>query len=487
MLAAAAALPAAWSLRSLAERGEDAGDRAALPEFRRPGDLDDTAAFFRAAATGGVVHLPAGRGLGSDGRYLIASTPTEHLTSGLRVEGDGMDRTVVARSYRREAPFVFFLDTGSADRSRNARGIVFSDLTIEDEVVRRGFAEYHYLIMLNGVTGARFERVAFRGFRGDALHFGSGTTLGHERHNVDVRVADCVFDGVNANNRNAISVIDCDGVVIERCRFLNCSRAGDGTLNKGDPFDPRTGVGAPGPIDFEPNDQGFPVIRNVVIRDNLFRGGGGFAVNMLLPPNDRLRTPQRSFTITGNVVEDRHGGLSCFGYAGDAALRADRAYDVVAEENTIRGCRSPFILNGMVGVRLSRNRFLDCPGHAEIGYTGANAGVRLDGNRFERCGLTPLGYALWVRTCDRLSLERNEFVDCGLAGRRFGIGLAFVAGRVTRLRLADNLFSSPTGRMTQAAVAFREADIDAATASIGPQRITFPAQPVAEALRVARG
>ena len=487
MLAAAVALPAVWSLRSLAARGANDGDRAALPDYRRPGDLDDTAAFFRAAATGRTVHLPAGRGQGPGGRYLIASTPADQLPSGLRVEGDGMERTVVARSYRRQAPFVFFLDSGSADSSRNARGITLRDLTIEDEVVRRGFAEYHYLVMLNGVTGARFERVAFRGFRGDALHLGSGTTLGHERHNLDVRVTDCVFDGVNANNRNAISVIDCDRIVIERCRFLNCSRPGDGTLNKGDPFDPRTGVGAPGPIDFEPNDIRFPVIRHVVIRDNLFRGGGGFAVNMMLPPNDQVRVAQRGFTIVGNIVEDRFGGLSMFGYGGDAALRARLAYDVVAENNTVRGCKSPFILNGMVSVDLRGNQFVDCPGHAEIGYTAANAAVRLRANRFERCGLSPSGYALWVRTCDRLSLERNEFVDCGLADRRFGVALAFVAGRITRLVMTDNLFASPSGRMTQTALAFREATVDASTASIGPQRVTFPAQSLDVALRLARG
>lgn len=487
MLAAAAALPAAWSLRSLAARGSEDTDRAAVPDFRRPGDLDDTAAFLRAAATGRLVHLPAGRGQGPGGRYLIASTATDHLPSGLRVEGDGMDRTVVARSYRRQAPFVFFLDSGSADPSRNARGIAFRDLTIEDEVVRRGFAEYHYIVMLNGVTGARFERVGFRGFRGDALHLGSGTTLGHERHNVDVRVADCVFDGVNANNRNAISVIDCDGIVIERCRFLNCSRWGDGTLNQGDPFNPRTGVGAPGPIDFEPNDHGFPVIRNVVIHDNLFRGGGGFAVNMLLPPNDRVRTAQRDFKIVGNVVENRYGGFSCFGYAGDTALQGRTPYDVTVEGNTIRGCRSPFILNGMLGVRLSRNRFLECSGHSEIGYTAANADVRLQANHFERCGLTPSGYALWVRTCDRLSLERNEFIDCGLADRRFGVAIAFVAGRITRLTMEDNLFASPSGRMTEAAQAFQDATVDGSTASVGPQRVTFPAQPLAVTLRLARG
>lgn len=483
-MAGAGALPAAWwAGRGVVARAQE-GDRVALPDFRRSGDLDDSEAFHRAAATGRPVHLPAGRGLGPGGRYLIASAPTDPLPPGVTVTGDGMGRTVVARSHRRQAPFVFYFNSGSADRARNGRGFRFRDLSIEDEVQKRGFAEYDYLIMLNGATDARFERVAFRGFRGDALHLGSGVRLGDERHNVEVAVLDCVFDGVNCNNRNAISVIDCDGLVVERCRFLNCSRFGDGTVNKGDPFDPRTGVVAPGPIDFEPNDQGFPVIRDVVIRDNLFRGGGGNAVNMLLPPNDRVRTAQRGFLITGNTIEDRDGGLLLSGYDGSRALRATIPYDVRVERNVVRRCGTPFILNGMLGADLVDNEFAQCRSHAEIGNTAWNADVRLRGNRFDRCGLAPAGYALWVRECDRVTLERNEFTDCGLAARRFGVGVAFVSGRITRFKLLDNLFASPAGRMTEAAVAFADASVDARSSTIGPQRVTFPAQPLAATLRL---
>ncbi|PAX09228.1 right-handed parallel beta-helix repeat-containing protein [Sphingomonas lenta] len=486
LLAAAVAAPAAWSLRGLARgAADDADGRASLPDFRRDGDVDDSEAFRRAAATGRPVHLPAGRGRGPGGRYLIASTPQDRLPSGVQVLGDGIDRTIVARSYRRSAPFVFFFDSDSADPARNGRNMIFRDFTIEDEVEKRGYAEFDYLIMLNGVSGARFERVGFRGFRGDGLHLGSGTVLGHERHNLDVSVVDCVFDGINANNRNGISVIDCDRLLVQGCRFLNCSRYGDGTVNKGDPFNPRTGVMAPGPIDFEPNDDGFAVIRAVTIRDNLFRGGGGYAVTLNLRANDRVRNAQSGFVITGNTIEDRDGAFTTAGYGGDQAIRADQGYGVTFSRNTIRRCRTPFILNGMRGVTMAENRFTDCASHSEIGNTAWNAEVTLTGNRFERVGLRPAGYALWVRECDRLRLERNEFVDCGLADRRFGVGLAFVGGRITRLAMLDNLFSSPNGRMTQTAVAFQDARIDARTATVGPQRVTFAAPPVRETLRLA--
>ncbi len=460
-----------------------AADAVALPDFRRNGDADDTAAFFRAAATGRTVHLPARGGMGPGGRYLIGSGVRDQLPPGCTVSGDGMGETVIARSNRPGTSFVFFCDSGSADPARNRTGLSFSDLTIEDDVARLGFAEYSYLVMLNGATDASFRRVGFRGFRGDGLHLGSGIVLGQERHNRRVTVGECVFDGVNANNRNAISVIDCDGLVIERSQFLNCTRYGDGSLGAGDPMNPRTGLGMPGPIDLEPNDDGFPVVRDVVIRDNLFRGGGGYAVCLNLRVNARLRVPQRNIRITGNTITDRDGGLITFGFAGDEAIRSGPDYDVQVSGNTVRRCRTPFILNGMRGLTLADNIFADCAGRAEIGNVAGNARITLRGNSFLRCGAEEPGYTLWVRASDRLTLADNLFEDCGIAkGRRFGVALALVQGRITNLSLDANRFTSPTGRMTVAAMAFREAQLDRATAAVGPQRMDFAAPDVRQAL-----
>lgn len=458
-------------------------DAAVLPAFRKAGDPDDSAAFFRAAATGKPVYLPAARGSGPGGRYLIGSGAHDQLPSGCTIFGDGMDRTVIARPERPGAPFIFHCDSGSADPARNRVGLTIRDLTLEDDVRRLGFSEYSYLVMLNGATDASFRRVAFRGFRGDGLHLGSGTVLGHERHNRRVTVSECVFDGVNANNRNAISVIDCDGLVIERSQFLNCTRYGDGSVGPGDPMDPRTGLGQPGPIDLEPNDDGFPIVRDVVIRDNLFRGGGGYAVCLNLRVNSRLRIAQRGIRITGNTIEDRDGGLITFGFAGDEAIRSGPDYDVELSANTVRRCRTPFILNGMRGLVMARNSFSDCAGRAEIGNVAGNARITLRDNSFVRCGAEEPGYALWVRTSDRLTLAGNTFEDCGIqSGRRFGVALALIKGRITNLTLDGNRFLSPRGRTTVAAMAFREAELDQSTAAVGPQQMDFAAPAVRQAL-----
>ncbi len=460
-------------------------DAVRVTDFRRADDVDDSDAFRRALETGRPVHAPAAGGSGPEGRYLVA-TAEPNLPTGAMLFGDGPGRTIIARSYARPAPFLFHADSKSADPARNLQGIAFRDLSLEDDVVRRGFSEFDYLVMLNGVTGARFERVNFTGFRGDGLHLGSSTISAVERHNRDVVVRDCRFDGINANNRNAISVIDCDGLLIEDSAFLNCTRPGDGTPLRGDPMNPQTGLAQPGAIDCEPNGDRFAIIRNVVIRRNLFQGGGGNAVALNLRPNDAVDIAQQGFTITENRIVDRAGGFAIFGYGPGRSLAGTPRYELMVAENEIRGCATPFIVDGVRGVRITRNRIIECSKMAEIGYRGMVAEVEVDENRFERAGNQAPGHALWIRSSDRLALTGNMFVDCGAAGARNGVAIAFVDGVNRNLTLSGNRFASPDGRTAQAMTVFAAARIDAGSARVSANRVEFRATPVEALLGLGR-
>ena len=264
------------SCRAAPVRGGMRNASVALPDFRAKGDRDDTAALHRALATGKPVHIPAGRGSGPQGRYLISNEATANLPSGAMIFGDGMQKTIVTRSLIGGGPFILHCDSHSADPANNISGLRFSDITFEDDVERYGFAQFSYLVMLNGVTDVRFDRVEFRGFRGDGLHLGSSVNAKTERHNRAITVENCVFDGVNSNNRNAISVIDAQDLTIQRSRFSNVTRRGDGTVTAGDPMNPATGLSQPGAIDMEPNGDAFAIIRDVVIRENHFNRRGRF-------------------------------------------------------------------------------------------------------------------------------------------------------------------------------------------------------------------
>lgn len=456
-----------------------------LPTFRRPGDPDDSAALIRAFASGKVVYAPARRGSGPDGRYLIGNDASASLPSGATIYGDGLGKTIIARSDAAKAPFILHCDSGSPDPAHNITGLRFSDLSFVDDVARLGFSEYSYLVMLNGVSDVRFDRVGFRGFRGDGLHLGSSTISRTERHNRSIVVSDCVFDGVNANNRNAISVIDVDDLLVEKSSFANVTRRGDGTPVAGDPMNPATGVGQPGAIDLEPNaGDAFTIIRNVTIRGNRFTGGGGFAVSLLLQPNDALRQAQRGIVIEGNIVRDRVGGFAAFGFAGNDAIASKSAYDIVIRDNQVQRCDKPFIISGIRGITVSANQFSDCRVHAELGYLTANAQVRLINNEFDRVGGPASGYALWIREGSDIGLVDNRFTDAGSPGGKGGVAIAVVKGTVRGLTLRGNVFTSPTGRMSQSAQIFKDATVDQKSLSIANN--TTVGQPLSQALNPTR-
>ena len=438
-----------------------------LPDFRQRGDVDDNAAFRRALAASLHIHFPAGKGTAADGAYLLSATDKDNLPSQLELSGDGADKSVIRRSYHSgSGPFILHVDSGSADPARNVAGLVIHDLAFEDEVQERGFSEFDYLVMLNGVSDVLLRKLRFTGFRGDALHFGSSTVSHVERHNRRIEVRGCVFDGVNSNNRNAISVIDGDGLLIENCHFINCSRTGDGGRSAPDPMNPETGISMPGPIDLEPNQDDFAIVRNIAIRSNVFTGGGGQAVNLNLLPDFFVGTAQSGIVIEGNQIANRWGAFGVQAGANPDGKDA-RSNAITFAGNEVSNCNKPFIVDGLRGFVMRGNSFTDCASMAELGYVNGNRDVVITDNIFERLGETEGGYGLWIRTVQNLTLVNNQFVDIGLRNGTFGIAIALVDGAMQQVRISGNRFASPRGRMKEALTVFRDA---------APRRASFVVQ-----------
>lgn len=433
------------------KRTPDAG-RVPLPDFRRSGARDDRAALAAALATGRPVHLPAGGGSGPHGAYLLSAAPgRSNLVSGARISGDGPDRTVVRRHYGAGEPHVFFYDSGSANPAAGIADVRLGGFRIEDTASERLFAEHDHLLHLNGVSNLLIEDLALVGFRGDGLYLGSGPRNRDERHNVGVIVRRVLFDGIDHNNRNAISIIDGRDVIVEDCLFRRCTRPGAGSLTPTDLRNPASGVGMPGAIDIEPDDNSFAVIRDIVIRRCQFIDVGGAAIALLLRPNDQVTTPQRGIRVEDCIAEGCRIGLSFNGYMGRGALTG-LSYATTIARNGFRRCGSPFIINGPVGLTLADNIFEDAPRAAEFGYTDYSRDCRMTGNRFERIGYAAVGgtNGLLLRNADQLLLQNNDFIDCGRADRKGGRAINLERGAVTRLRLIGNRFKSPLRRTTRA-------------------------------------
>jgi pectate lyase-like protein len=390
------------------------------------GVTDDTRAIQAAldAGAGGTVFIPPGR-------YVVDDV---QVRAGTRVTGAGPATVLKQRPGSTYAMSINPGSGGSPDPATNVRGVVISDLAFEGNVATLGFSEHTHLLNLNAVSDVVVERCTFRGWQGDAIYLGSSNVAGVERHNEHVAIRDSEFDGVDADNRNGVSVIDGTDVTIERNHFVNTTRPG-----------------MPGAVDVEPNAEPFHRIRDVVIQENRIEGGNEVGVNIRLDNNPLPATPYRGIRVRNNRIT-KPKGLMFFGYANPGAPPAATApaHDVEWTGNVVVGCESPFIFSGLKGAVLRGNVFRDCTRFGELGYTTGVRDVLVEGNTFERLGSAPVGGTDGVvaRWWDGVQVVGNGFVDAGRADLGGGRALNFLSGTSRNVVLRDNVVRAPTGRTT---------------------------------------
>ena len=378
------------------------------------GVADSTVAFINAFASGKAVYAPAGT-------YLLNFL---NVPSNTYLFGDGAN--TIIKPLLPTLRCALGADSGSA--SSFIENITIIGVKFLGDVATLGFSEQVHLASFNGVKNMRIDRCHFVGFRGDGLYIGSGNTGGQERHNVNVTIKNCVFDGVNSDNRNGVSIIDGDTVSIDGCRFVNTTRSG-----------------MPGSIDCEPDANLFAVIKNISITNNRFTGGNEAAIALLLRSQSLITTPHSNFVITGNFIDKPTG----FTFSGEiAALGASTyPYGVLFEGNTIANTQTPFIIAGARGLTLNNNTISNSALPAEFGYTVGNYDCTISNNTFYQCGEdNTLGTrALYIRDANYIVIDGNSFVDCGRANGTAGRCIEFVSGNSgSNISLRNNTFSTIT-------------------------------------------
>ncbi|MEJ2866422.1 right-handed parallel beta-helix repeat-containing protein [Actinomycetospora sp. OC33-EN08] len=348
------------------------------------GETDDSAALqeaIEAAAGGGAV------GLG-DRRYLVGNV---RLRSGTRIVGPG---TLVFRPGARHALTVNPGTGGTSDPARNVRDITIDGVDFEGRS-REGFAEYEYQIWLSAVSDVTIRACRFTAFQGDAIMIGSGEQAGVERHNQRLRILDCRFDGVNKQNRNAVSIIDAARVEIRRCGFTRCSRPD-----------------MPGPIDIEPNPQDrTAVLADIAITDNVFSdvGGNVAAVSLAITP-PVLDRPLSGLVVRGNTFSGYPRSAVRLAWEKRNASGSDRPSRAVVEDNTVTAGGLYFCeLYGLRDITVRRNRV------TRATNTGAQIGLR-----DRRCVDVTISDNVWTNVaarsgatvaaaeCDRLVVDGNQ-------------------------------------------------------------------------------
>ena len=384
-------------------------------------------AITAASVAGGAVYVPAGT-------YFTLRVA---LLSNVLLQGDGAGSILMQDESATGYPFVLGANIGSGGTTSttgNLRNITVSDLQFKrinrTAYVSSGDAiQFTHLVSVSAVSDVLFERCYFTGFQGDGLYIGSSNVGGIERHNEAVTVRDCIFDGVDRNNRNGISVIDCDGLLVTGNHFKNC-----------------TSSFQPGAVDIEPDSAIYHIIRNIKITQNTFENNGGSngSISIFLP--DAAWTVQPTdFLIEGNTIlagtADADRGI-LFAHVGDATTA--RNHNVKIVNNTAKDVVRGFEILGARNLLVQGNTLDRTKAAPLIGFSGSNKclNIRVVGNRFHRLSndnaLDGTGFNIF--TVDYLDIHGNDFIDCGKENGTSGRCLTFNTGTSSYVAIVGNRF-----------------------------------------------
>lgn len=365
-----------------------------VKEFGAKGDgvTDDTAAFAAAFAASPVVYVP-------EGIYLVDASNAGgcRITSGsnYHLYGEG-EKSVIKRFSYNPARANIIFDSGSA--STFIDGIRISNLKFLGDVQTLGHNElYGHMFVLDGVRRVLIENCYFEGPRSDAILFGSGPGgPTSERHNFDLVVRNCVFNGVVNGvdgGRNAISVIDCDGMLIDGNTFRNWSRND-----------------MPGSIDFEP-DYTFSVIKNVHVVNNNFTNCAGIRGHVVLNLGNSPNL--ENVHIIGNSF-DGNNAVAIDTYALSEPVVS---HNLIVANNTARNCVHFFKheFGSVWGVLLENN----------VSYS-ASAG-----------GQVAFGSGVPSRTHKQIGIFNNQFTGTGTVG-------LIIYDNIQTVQIKNNVFSGYT-------------------------------------------
>lgn len=386
-----------------------------------------------ATAAGAGVYIPPG---------IVFNVNSLTIPSKCHIRGAGQGKSIL-KQITGAYDLMHLADPGSSATFTSQ--VTIEDLTMQGTVAVDGFQEVLHLMFTQGASDVVIQRVTFTGMRGDGFYVGTGNERGQNptqvRHNRNVRVLDCIFDGEVKNNRNGISVIDCDGFWCERSYFTRLSRAG-----------------MPGAIDVEPDSGGSPhgagaVINNINITGNKFYdNAGAAAINVnLYYAQAAMTTPVRGINIVGNYIDTVTYATAAFvSFNGPGVNGTQAPHDILVKDNFGTNGSSPFVVQGVRGVRFVNNRFENtrvggnvCDVNANLGPVNGAADIDFDGNTFYKVASDASGgTAVLLNGPIRCGFRRNTFHDCGKADNSYNANITLNANTTFELYVEDNLFYS---------------------------------------------
>lgn len=383
------------------------------------GVTDDSTSFTSALAAAGMVFVPAG--------HYRVSNVTIPANTYLFGEGAASIIQTVTNTDRG----VFTTDSGGS--SSYVSSVVIENIKFYSDVATSGFSEQDHLMTINGGKDWTIRNCIFQGFRGDGLYIGSSDSGASERHNINITVENCLFDGVNSDNRNGITVIDGDGVRIIGNTFRNCTKS---TM--------------PGPIDIEPDAHAYHVVKNIEIAHNRIESfGGGYGIAVYLdsgPYTDKLFGLHIHDNYIAGATKTNAVALrvSTAETISAATLPMNiRIHDNAVDDSGAVGIY-PYQIINVRDVHLKGNTYRNGGTQAVLGDVTVAATTVMDAvieeDNYDRNGNA--NGALVIASVERLMMRRN-IIDQPAAGTST-IGVRFVGSGVTtasnNVTLEDNIF-----------------------------------------------
>lgn len=347
---------------------------------------------------------------------------------GLHIRGDGPGLTEFDIGDRN---YLFAHNSMSEDTADNLKGFLLSDLALRGKSVENGFGEPLHLIALAGVTGFRARNVHWLAPQGDGTIAWMGPRPDTVRHNEDWAFLDCLFDGINKQNRNGLTVEDLVGLRVLASTFRRLSLPD-----------------MPAAIDVEPRNRTSYRVGNIFIgAGTRFEDLGSAALAIYAHP-DYYTRKATNFTLADAIITDAPRGVDVVGVGPDEMASSVNRQNITIAGNQMTRVTTPLRSQGGFGVSFRRNALSDFDS-IQLGVIGGGFGnreVRIQDNPMVRGGKDNGPVILHDGTTIACRVERNPMTQCG---RTDGVaGWAFLArlGNIDCV-VSDNPVDNSSGRL----------------------------------------
>jgi len=380
------------------------------------GSTNDSIAFtacISAAASAGMnVWVPPGT-------YVVNNVA---LLSGIEIFGDRSTTILIQPTSTSSWDSIFQVNKAYSSPVA-VKNVRLHNMQLKGRVDTQGFSEFISLLLLGNVSNIEIDHCDFIGFRGDAIDLIGFNSM----HNEWVSVHDCLFDGVNHDNRQCLSVEDGNHIFFLRNVCQNCTRPD-----------------MPGAVDVETNDDAFAIVKDIWVCNNYFKSIGGNACMVVSLQNSIVN--YGGFHFEGNTMESliNNCGAFCFSHYHTTPITVQSTrHDITVSKNKCKnqiGTSYLVSVDGIHGAKFSQNTFSDCAASMIMTtYENIkNIDITWNDNTFER--ITD-GSLFYMMSNDDFNFYDNKVINC--PGYIFTIGLANIASSSSYLNIHDNRFLAP--------------------------------------------